>query len=81
MKIVIVGGGTAGWISALMISKIFKGVHSVTLVESSSIGIIGAGESSTGALRRIVNNEEWDFGCNQLDFFNEADATPKLAVL
>jgi tryptophan 6-halogenase len=81
MKIIIVGGGTAGWISALMISKIFKGVHSVTLIESSSLGIIGAGESSTGALRRIVNNEEWDFGCNQLDFFNEADATPKLAVL
>ena len=81
MKIVIVGGGTAGWISALMISKIFKNLHSVTLIESSGIGIIGAGESSTGSLRRIVNNEEWNFGCNQLDFMKEANATPKLAVL
>jgi hypothetical protein len=81
MKIVIVGGGTAGWISALMISKIFKGIHDVTLVESSSLGIIGAGESSTGSLRRIVNNEEWNFECDQLDFMKEANATPKLAVL
>ena len=39
MKIVIVGGGTAGWLAALMISKIRK-EHTVTVIESSKIGII-----------------------------------------
>lgn len=81
MKIVIVGGGTAGWVAALQISKIYKDLHDVTLIESSSIGIIGAGESSTGALRGIINNEIWDYGCNEFDFMNFAKATPKLAIL
>ena len=39
MKIVIVGGGTAGWLAALMISKI-RPEHTVTCIESSKIGII-----------------------------------------
>lgn len=81
MKIVIVGGGTAGWLAALMISKIHAGIHDVTLIESSSIGIIGAGESSTGLLRGIINNEIWDFGCNELDFLQKCKATPKLAIM
>ena len=42
MKIVIVGGGTAGWLAALIISKM-RPIHSVTVIESSQIGIIGAG--------------------------------------
>lgn len=81
MKIVIVGGGTAGWLAALMISKVCGDTHNVTLVESSSVGIIGAGESSTGALRGILNNEVFDYGCNEFDFMASAKATPKYAIL
>ena len=81
MKIVIVGGGTAGWLAALQITKIHKGLHQVTVIESSAIGIIGAGESSTGVLRGIINNEVWDYGCNEFDFMKYAKATPKLAIL
>lgn len=81
MKIVVVGGGTAGWLAALMISKVFKGIHSVTLVESKSIGTIGVGEGSTGFLRGVLNNEVWDYGCNELDFMRHANATPKLGIL
>lgn len=81
MNITIVGGGTAGWIAALMISKIQKDIHTLTIIDSSSIGIIGAGEASTGYLRGIINNEIWDFGCNEFDFFKECKATPKLGIL
>ena len=58
MKIVIVGGGTAGWLAALMISRI-RPEHTVTVIESSKIGIIGAGEGSTGSLTNIVQNEAY----------------------
>jgi tryptophan halogenase len=80
MKIVIVGGGTAGWLSALFVSKVQKGSHDVTVIESSKIGIIGAGEGSTGHLKDIVNNHIWDFGCNEYDFLRECDATLKLGI-
>jgi tryptophan halogenase len=81
MNITIVGGGTAGWIAALMISKIQKGLHNITIIDSSAIGIIGAGEASTGHLRGIINNEIWDFGCNEFDFLKFCKATPKLGIL
>jgi tryptophan halogenase len=79
MNIVIVGGGTAGWIAALMISKANLG-HTLTVVESSAIGIVGAGEGSTGLLTSILKNESWDFGCNLLEFFQETGATLKYGI-
>jgi len=45
MKIVVVGGGTAGWITALYAKKVFPN-SSITLIESEKIGILGAGEGS-----------------------------------
>ena len=79
MKIVIVGGGTAGWLAALLISKI-KPEHTVTCIESTKVGVVGVGESTTGALTTIIQNEMWDFGCNEQDFIKECDATIKLGI-
>lgn len=79
MKIVVVGGGTAGWLAALMISKITP-EHSVTVVESSAIGIVGAGEGSTGLLTSILQNTMWDFDCDLLEFFQETGATLKYGI-
>lgn len=81
MKIVVVGGGTAGWLAALMISKIFPKDHQVTLIESDSIGTIGVGEGSTAVLRGILDNETWNYGCNEFDFMRKARSTPKLGIL
>lgn len=80
MKIVIVGGGTAGWLSALMISKVCKNIHSVTLIESSKIKTIGVGEGSTGLLRGLINNETFNFELNELDFIKHCEVTPKLGI-
>lgn len=45
-NIVVVGGGTAGWLTALISKKVFP-EDNICLVESSDIGILGAGEGST----------------------------------
>jgi tryptophan halogenase len=79
MKIIICGGGTAGWLAALMISKV-QPTHSVTVIESSKIGIVGAGEGSTGYLTDIIQGNSWNYGCNELDFFKETNATVKLGI-
>ena len=79
MKIVVVGGGTAGWLAALMITRI-RPEHTVTVIESSKIGIIGAGEGSTGSLTNIIQNIMWDFGINEQEFIKETDSTIKLGI-
>ena len=71
-KIVIVGGGSAGWMTAT-ISKIVS-MH-VTLVESPNIPIAGVGEST------IAGINEWMklVGIEDKDFMKETDATYKFA--
>lgn len=80
MKICIVGGGTAGWLAALFVAKIKPWIE-VTVIESSAIGIIGAGEGSTGALVDVVTNRIWNFGCNEMDFLRETGATLKYGIM
>jgi tryptophan halogenase len=45
-NLVVVGGGTAGWITALYAQKMFP-EENIVLVESKDLGILGAGEGST----------------------------------
>jgi tryptophan halogenase len=62
-KVVIVGGGTAGWLTALFVNKFWKGTD-VTLIESSKIGILGAGEGVTpnfGSSLKLLGIRESDF--------------------
>jgi hypothetical protein len=79
MKIIIVGGGTAGWLAALFISKV-RPEHEVVVIESSNIGIVGAGEGSTGLLTNVISNSIWDFGCNHEEFLRETGATLKYGI-
>ncbi|MEM0912081.1 MAG: tryptophan halogenase family protein [Pseudomonadota bacterium] len=70
VKIVIAGGGTAGWLAANLLVKLCPADRiSVTLVESPDIGIIGVGEGSTPTLKRFfelidVKEHEWMPKCN-----------------
>ena len=64
-SIVILGGGTAGWIAANMLAKYWEERDlDITLVESPDIGIIGVGEGSTPPLRAFqegigVDESDW----------------------
>jgi len=70
MHIIIVGGGTAGWMAAnIFVKKWSSEQVKVTLVESPDIGIIGVGEGSTPTLKRFfqmidVAEMEWMPKCN-----------------
>lgn len=53
-RILIVGGGTAGWMTALLFQRAFDHFP-ITLVESSAVGTIGVGEGSTPALKAFMD--------------------------
>lgn len=81
MNIVIAGGGTAGWLAALFFVKSQPGKHKVTVIESSQIGIIGAGEGSTGVMYDLLSNQWFDTGTTIDRFLRETNGTPKLGIL
>jgi tryptophan halogenase len=77
-NIVIVGGGTAGWLTAGVIaarhqSRIAAGSFTVTLVESPNTPIIGVGEGTWPTLRSTLST----MGVSESDFFRECNAAFK----
>ena len=61
-KIIIVGGGTAGWMTALTLSRqLPKKRFKIELMESPDVGIIGVGEGSTPGLRRFFKTLNIEF--------------------
>jgi tryptophan halogenase len=81
MNIIIVGGGTAGWLAALFFAKAQLGKHKVTVVESSQISIIGAGEGSTGMLTNILSNHWFKTGTSISNFLNDVDGIVKMGIV
>lgn len=79
MKIVIVGGGTAGWVTAAMIYK-YRTDIDVTVIESSKLPIIGAGEGSADSMTWFLNEPWPNDVVTELDFLKKTKATPKLAI-
>ena len=80
MHISIVGGGTAGWITAALLIKKFPN-HKVTVVESSKIGIIGVGESTTGYFTEILLNDlAGEFGVSHDEFIIKTGASLKFGI-
>ncbi|WP_144098341.1 tryptophan halogenase family protein [Croceicoccus sediminis] len=64
VRIVVAGGGTAGWMAAAAFSRTLGRTASVTLVESDMIGTVGVGESTIPPLvnyLRLLNIPESDF--------------------
>jgi len=76
-NVVIVGGGTAGWLTAAVIAAKHKdrmpGGFTVTLVESPSTPIIGVGEGTWPTLRTTLSKA----GVSETELFRECDAAFK----
>ncbi len=77
-KVVVAGGGTAGWMAAAAISKLI-GTHlecPVTLIESDEIGTVGVGESTIPTLKHFHNL----LGINENNFIKATGGTFKLGI-
>ena len=78
-NIVIVGGGTAGWLSALIIQEHARRAHldlKISVLESSKIPTIGVGEGTTAVFRALFEQ----FGFDELEFIRETGATIKFGI-
>ncbi len=80
-SITIVGGGTAGWLTAAFLNRFCKSKdarHSleITLIESPSIPIVGVGEASLPGMVVLLNQ----LGVSEAEFFKATDATFKVAA-
>lgn len=75
-KIVVLGGGTAGWFAALEMRRLFSQKVEITVIESQAIGIIGAGEGSVPNFLTALGR----YDINIVEFMRETQATYKLGV-
>jgi tryptophan halogenase len=76
-RVIIVGGGTAGWMAAAALSAHLRGTGTrITLVESSEIGTVGVGEATIPTIRRFYAN----LGMRDAEVMQACDATAKLGI-
>ena len=76
-SIAIIGGGTAGWMTAAsLVHALGRQGVSITLVESSAIGTVGVGEATVPAIRRYFQSLDMDV----LDVMKATNGTFKLAI-
>jgi tryptophan halogenase len=74
-KIVIVGGGTSGWMTALYMNFLSE-KYDITLIESEEIGILGAGEGSVPYFPTFLGK----MGIKERDFIKNTNATFKIGI-
>ena len=76
-SVLIVGGGTAGWMAAASLAQRLGRLGvSITLVESSAVGTIGVGEATVPAIRRYFDS----LGLSPFDVLKATNGTIKLAI-
>jgi tryptophan halogenase len=75
-NICVLGGGTAGWITALMVKKYYPNCQ-INLIESESVGILGAGEGTTPHFVDLTDFLEIPIS----EIFKHCDASVKHGVV
>jgi tryptophan 7-halogenase len=75
-NVVIVGGGTAGWITAALMIKVLGKTLNITLVESDKIGTIGVGEATIPPIIPFNNA----LGLDEKAFLKATKGTLKLGI-
>ncbi|WP_305098374.1 tryptophan halogenase family protein [Croceibacterium aestuarii] len=76
VRVVVLGGGTAGWMSAAGLAGLLGPLVEVTLVESEDIGIVGVGEATLPHIRGYVER----LGIDEAAFMQATHATYKLGI-
>ncbi|MBY6049133.1 tryptophan halogenase family protein [Vannielia litorea] len=79
-EVTIVGGGTAGWMTALLLQSMLKGGENgvrITLIESPNIPTVGVGEATVPGMPRTLRQG----GIDERAFFRTCNASFKLGVV
>lgn len=75
-KVVIAGGGTAGWMAAASLAKLLGKTLDITLIESDEIPTVGVGEATIPTLLTLHEL----LGINEREFMAEVNGTFKLGI-
>ena len=82
-EITIVGGGTAGWLAALLLQTLIRDPKrsrkpiDITLIESPNVATVGVGEATVPGMPRTLR----EAGLSERDFFKRCNASFKLGVM